>query len=214
LIFNLLQIPDDNRLPEKQFWANFERVQPRIFGALLDAVSAGLKNYKNIQLSSLPRMADFAIWISACEPALPWPPGAFMAAYTGNRQEAVEITLEADVVATAVRAFMAERGEWAGTATDLLEALRKHVPGHTIKNASWPKAPHTLSGRLKRAATFLRQVDLDIEWGKSGSRKIAITRRSKQNSAQSVQSANPMEIQGFLPTASKIGSVPVELCCA
>ena len=40
-------------------------------GAILDAVSAGLRNYDNVKLGSLPRMARSARWIAACETCLP-----------------------------------------------------------------------------------------------------------------------------------------------
>ena len=44
-------------------------------------------------------MADFALWMCACEGAL-WKPGTFMAAYDDNCASAVETVLEADAVAT------------------------------------------------------------------------------------------------------------------
>ena len=46
-----------------------------------------------------------------------WPQGTFWAAYSGNRDEAVEGVIDADPVATAVRAFMAKQAaEQAATA--------------------------------------------------------------------------------------------------
>lgn len=207
LIFNLKMIPKEARRPEKKFFAEFEKARPRILGALLDAASMGLRNQHRVRLAALPRMADFAIWGVACEPALPWPPGSFMAAYTGNREEAVEISLEADVVAVAVRAHMADREEWSGTPSELYKALKTHVADDTQKTKEWPKAAHVLTSRLKRAATFLRAVGLKIDFGKSGDRKTTITRKSKGNSVQSVQSDQPEEYQGFSPDASRNGSV-------
>lgn len=104
LILNLKQISEGGRQDEKTFWEKFNQARPRILGALLDAVSAGLENLASAFLPALPlpRMADFAIWVMAAEPALPWPPGFFMAAYAGNRSEAQELSLEADCVALAV----------------------------------------------------------------------------------------------------------------
>jgi hypothetical protein len=207
LIFNLPQIPEDARRPEKEFWAAFEKVRPRILGALLDAVSMALRNQDHVELPNLPRMADFAIWVTAAEPALPWPPGSFMAAYTGNRQDAVELSLEADVVAVAVRAHMVDKEEWSGSPSELYEALKDHVAEDTQKSKAWPKAAHVLTSRLKRAATFLRAVGLKIDFGKSGNRKTTITRQSGKSSAQSAQSAQPRESQGISPDASKDSSV-------
>ena len=58
------------RRDEAQFWREFEQVRPRILGALLDAATAGLGNLPNVRLDQVPRMADFAIWVSACKESL------------------------------------------------------------------------------------------------------------------------------------------------
>ena len=42
-------------------------------------------------------MADFALWATACETAF-WPAGTFMAAYAGNRDEAIGMAIEGDLV--------------------------------------------------------------------------------------------------------------------
>jgi hypothetical protein len=42
-----------------------------------------------VRVDWLPRMADFAIWATACETAL-WPTGAFAWAYEANCRTAVE----------------------------------------------------------------------------------------------------------------------------
>ena len=76
-------------------WAAFEAERPRILGALLDAVAVGLKRLPATRLEKLPRMADFALWATACETAL-WPAGTFSSAYSGNRDEAVEDVIDAD----------------------------------------------------------------------------------------------------------------------
>jgi hypothetical protein len=39
---------------------------------LLDAVSTALANLVTVRLAERPRMADFAKWVSAAEPALEW----------------------------------------------------------------------------------------------------------------------------------------------
>jgi len=59
----------------------FETAQGRILGVLLDAVSCALRRVKKVKLDRLPRMADFAEWATAAEPALGWEQGTFMLAY-------------------------------------------------------------------------------------------------------------------------------------
>ena len=133
-----------------------------------------------------------------------------MEAYQENRAEAVELSLEADCVAVAVRAHMANKEEWSGTPSELYQALKTHVAEDTQKSRVWPKAAQVLTSRLKRAATFLRAVGLKIDFGKSGNRKTTITRKSAENNVQSAQSAQPQENQGISPDASENSSVQSE----
>jgi hypothetical protein len=115
-------IPDETRRDEKTFWVEFHRAAPLILGALLDAVAHGLKMLPQVKLDRKPRMADFAEWVVACEGALLWKPGTFMAAYDANRLDAVETVLEDDDVAMAVRAILERQSKWEGAAGELLLA--------------------------------------------------------------------------------------------
>ena len=47
------------------------------------AVVQGLRMLPDTKLERLPRMADFALWASACETAV-WSTGTFWSAYCGN----------------------------------------------------------------------------------------------------------------------------------
>ena len=146
-------------------WRDFEAKCPRILGALLYAVSHGLKTLPNVKLDSLPRMADFAVWVTACEGAL-WKPGTFMAAYTTNIQEAVEVVLDADQVATELRSYMDLHTEFKGSASDLLKALNGITPDAQQKDKGWPKRSNTLSGILRRIAPPLRKIGIDITFAR------------------------------------------------
>ena len=103
IFLTLTPIRDVQRRPETELWREFELVRPRILGALLDAVVYGLRGLGCLQLDRLPRMADFALWATACETAL-WPAGTFARAYAANRRAAIESIIEADPIATCVRA--------------------------------------------------------------------------------------------------------------
>ena len=75
VIVEFLDLKPEMRRDEAQFWREFEQARPRILGALLDAATAGLRNLPNVRLDQLPRMADFAIWVNACEESLGMKPG-------------------------------------------------------------------------------------------------------------------------------------------
>jgi hypothetical protein len=177
VFLTLEPIPEDRRRPEQELWAAFEAERPRILGVLLDAVAKGLADLPRTKLDKLPRMADFALWATACETAL-WPQGTFWSAYCGNREDAVEGVIDADPIAAAVRAVMTTRTEWTGTASDLLGALAEVVGERVAKSKSWPDGPRALAGRLRRAATLLRKIGIEIGFGREGrarTRTITIT---------------------------------------
>ncbi|WOH47551.1 hypothetical protein [Bradyrhizobium sp. sBnM-33] len=177
LFLTLEPIPEERRRPEQEMWGAFEAVRPLILGALLTAVVEGLKRLPETRLEKLPRMADFALWATACEPAL-WSAGTFWSAYCGNREEAVEGVIDADPVAVAVRALMAKGTVWTGNASNLLAALAELLDERALKSKAWPDSPRGLAGRLRRAATFLRKIGIEISFGREGrarTRTIKIT---------------------------------------
>jgi hypothetical protein len=79
ILLLLNPIADDKRRTEKDLSHEFEAAHPAILGALLDAVAHGLRELPNTRLSLLPRMADFAVWATACE-GTSLQTGTFMAA--------------------------------------------------------------------------------------------------------------------------------------
>lgn len=182
IVITLPKIPETERLEEKRFWAEFEKIRPKIIGAFLDAVAVGLGRWNEVKLDRLPRMADFAKWVVACEPALPWEPGAFMKAYTEARSKAIEGALEADIVTVAVRDYLDERESFEGTMTELLTALEGYVPEKIQKTKAWPKTPQYLSSRLREAATSLERIGIccvfDVRVPGSGRRLIQVTRQA------------------------------------
>lgn len=167
LFLTLDPIPDEKRRPEETFWTEFEGVRPSILGALLDAVAYGINHLPATHLDRLPRMADFALWASACEPAL-WDAGTFWAAFCGNRDEMTENVLAADSVATAVRTLMATMPEFEGTTTKLLHKLEDVAGERIAKAKEWPTNAKALSGRLRRAAPLLRKIEIDVVFSRDG----------------------------------------------
>jgi hypothetical protein len=172
-IFSICQLIDGrNRLTEAEIWAAFRATHPGALGALLDAVVEGLKRFSAIRAPDLPRMADFAHWAIACEPAL-WKGGHFMDAYNANILGAVESVLEASRVAVAVRVLMESlkavgQTRWVGTATELLGKLTPLIDERITKSKEWPSNGRALSGQLRRAASFLRRVGIHVAFTREG----------------------------------------------
>jgi hypothetical protein len=181
IFLTLRPIADERRRTERQLWREFEVVRPRILGALLDAAAHGLRRLSRVQLERSPRMADFALWATACETAF-WSSGTFLRVYDANRRAAIEGVIEADPVAAFVREIMAVRSTWAGRASDLLRARFAAGEAMPDRTAGWPRDPRALAGRLRRCQTFLRAVGIDIAFtreGRTGSRMIRMTSLTK-----------------------------------
>src|SRR5205809_6773511 len=76
IFLSLPPIGEAQRRSETELWREFEIARPCMLGAVLDAVVRGLQAMSRVHLDRLPRMADFALWAAACEPAF-WPVGTF-----------------------------------------------------------------------------------------------------------------------------------------
>jgi hypothetical protein len=177
LIVTLPPIAERDRRREADLWSDFEAVRPRVLGALFSAISGALDNSGTAQLATLPRMADFAEWVTCAEPALGWRAGTFMRAYGRNRGEAAGGAIDGDPVAEAVRKLVADCGEWEGSATDLLHALAGLVSQSVTQSRAWPKSPQLLSGHLLRAAPALRSTGIDVARERVNTRRFLKLRR-------------------------------------
>lgn len=192
----LPRIPDQERRLERDLWAAFEQDRPAILGALLDAVAGALARRDDVHLARPPRMADFATWVTAAEPALGWTDGAFLEAYAENRATAHELALDGSAVAGGIRELLPESGgSWEGTAAELLEALAVTVGRDDVerlqKRKEWPASPRGLAGDLRRLAPNLRAVGIEVSFVRDTSssrrRTWTITREGPESTVRTVR---------------------------
>jgi hypothetical protein len=163
IVLRLPHIAASKRRRERDIDAAFEAARPSIFGALLDGLSRALRNAESIELDSHPRMADFAVWMTAAEPALGFAPGTFLAAYEANRAEVIHTALEGDAIAAGVLALVYPTGEFTGTMTELLHELNVTVAQEYRTGRWWPDTPRGLSDRLTRLGDFFHSVGVSVE---------------------------------------------------
>jgi hypothetical protein len=186
-IFLILQpISESYRRTERQLWRAFRDALPKILGALLSVAGRGLDALPTTKLSKAPRMADFAEWIAACESAL-WSSGAFARAYSLNRRRVINDFVESDPLASALQRLMVSRSSWTGTATELSAIIKAGEQSGSEQLLA--ESPRSLAGRLRRTATFLREIGIDVTFARSGrtrSRLITIKRAAVAMRANSV----------------------------
>jgi hypothetical protein len=172
-------IADLERKDEDEFWAVFDEHYPAIFGALLAALAGALANIGSVRLDRMPRMADFARWVVAAEPALGWEPGAFMRSYAANRDESHELALDTSIVGPPLLE-VADDG-FEGSMTELLDTLGNKVAEKVARRKEWPKTARGLSAHIKRLAPNLRALRVDVEFDRepgTGRRIVRIARAS------------------------------------
>lgn len=180
IFISLEPIPDDKRLPEKKLDSRLKKALPGILGGLLNAVSVALSNINTTTLDDLPRMADFALWVQAAEPALPWNSGDFMHVYNKNRENIIRDAVESNIVATTIMTWMDGHSEWTGTANGLLNELDDKVNDKTRNGKAWPKDARQMGRQLRVISSFMRRVGIEIEFlprTKKAGRQIQIKNR-------------------------------------
>lgn len=201
IVLDLPRIEDASRRDEHSFNEAFAVERGKIFGALLDAVSAAIGNRKSIILDGTPRMADFVRWVAAAEPTLGWGRREFLIAYRNNRRRANELALETPLAEAIRRIHL----PWKGTATDLLKGLNAAVDEAVQGQKGWPVSGRALSNTLRRLAPNLRHAGVLIEFcdafGKplrepgTGRRLIALSENSRNSTSHTSEGSQTSKTQ-------------------
>jgi hypothetical protein len=170
IVLHLPHISGKKRQAEEEFWQSFEAKRPLLLGAVLDIVSAAVRNLPHIKLESPPRMADFAQWSCAAAEACAWrvdspnnglekDDAAFLNAYTENITTTQHLLLDT-AMAEALERLVRQK-PWHGTHTDLLDVLRSMVGAGHFREL--PQTARALSAELDRLIPSLRTIGVRID---------------------------------------------------
>lgn len=160
LIINLPPIPESKRMDEHTFFQQYEQVQAEVLGGILDALSGALQQLPHTRLEKPPRMADFALFITAAEESLGWEEGSFLAAYERSRQKAISENLETNPLASAILSFMNDKTSWQGTVSELNQKLGELTDERTKRSKAWP-SERKLKEWMRRIRPGLRAQGVD-----------------------------------------------------
>ena len=191
LIVEFNNIEPEQRRDERQFWSDFEKARPRIQGALLHAAVAGLRNLPKVSLERLPRMADFTIWASACAEVLETSSVQFREAYLANRNEGRGVALESSPLYEPLQRLV--RDGFTGSTAELLTNLNGIVSDGIRRSDRWPKTPSSLGNALRRMASNLRAVGIELGFSRAdhrGRRMVSVNCGSINRKTPSAPSAS------------------------
>jgi hypothetical protein len=138
-------ISDLRRRSEEDVLRQFERIRPRVLGALLEGASMALRRKQAVKAAS----SSFG-----------WESGKALGLMFDARSKARRQALQKDPIAQVLASFAADKAAfdpWCGTATELLEALEPYKNGTTL-----PSAPNTFSGQINDLIPALRDVGVLI----------------------------------------------------
>ena len=168
LLINLPLVEEN--IEKEEIFAELEERRPGILGALLDAVSSGLKSIANGDpvTDRLPDMADFSKWAIRTERALGGERGSFMEAYKDAHGEATATILESEPICATllrfVRSYEGRDNAWVGTVGELRTALNDVQTDEDLKRSDdWPKTPRALGSKLTRVKPALAEEGIHIE---------------------------------------------------
>jgi len=174
IFINIPGINADERKPEKELLNSLEDLKPQILGEICNALSEILRNKKK-EYDHLPRMADFAKFVSRAEEELGWEDGSFIDAMYTNRREALEEMNEYDSLLSLINDLAIKNKNLAiifsGTPVQLFDRLIEMIPGKFQKSA-FPESPATLSKRLNGLKPVLREMGIVIKNNKSNGKRI------------------------------------------
>ena len=171
-----IKIDEGKRRTEEEFWRSYEEQEAKILGALLKVLSETLKHLPNVVLSGSPRMADFARFGVAVEKAMGLVDGTFLKAYQTNRDSLVAVALENQLADLIISLDLPIEEKPA----ELWESLRTAKEFDANRLPKWfPVNPQQLSSQLRRLAPFLRQRGIEVDFSKSGSKRLITIRPAK-----------------------------------
>ena len=179
LILTLPPVPERSRIAEAKLWGDFEKGYSKLFGSVLDLLSASMRKLPRVKLRKSPRMADFARWGVAVERALGWPKGSFLSAYQRNLELANDQAIHSQSVGPAILQFVSSQAasRWTGTCGELLEGLARYAGEGERRDRQWPRSPQQLGRLLRRLGVNFRRAGFEVRFwreGKLSSRVISI----------------------------------------
>ena len=174
VFINLQNIPADKRKTEQEIWSLFNAIKPGMFAKICNALVKilGTKAEKN---KELPRMADFALFVSKAESLFTWKKTDFITAMNESRKEALEQLNEYDMFLSMI-VELAEANKkhsfvFLGSPKELFESLVNKLP-NKVSRSEFPDSPASMSKRLNMLKPVLREKGIGVEDRRSNGRRL------------------------------------------
>lgn len=167
-----------DRFSETELFERFEELHPRLFGALVFAMSRAMSGWRSVRgIPDEIRMREPCQWAIAAETVLGFEPGTMLSVYAEALVYGASVASDNPVLIAVVEFMKGQNPDhrgvktWDGTIGDLLDRLNAgRVPTAGAPwaktppaPAGWPKAGNKLSEELVRLAGALRAAGVTHE---------------------------------------------------
>ncbi len=148
--------PPEMCAQEMRMMSKFRADQGKMLGLALNLLSHTLAAQRKLpQMYNFPRMADYAGIGMALMSVFRQPPERFLQVLAANAGQLSQELLNQDPTALALQAFMADKGEWTGSITELAQQLTQ-TRGRKFH-------PVPLDKKTRILQTSLPQIGLAME---------------------------------------------------
>ena len=175
IFIELPNIDDIARREKEELISEFEKIRAKLLAYIFDTVVKALQIKPTLNLTRLPRMADFTKWGEAISRAMDYEDLTFIEAYANNRNQQNFVAVEENIVGSLFVKFYRDfetnnstNSTFVGSPEMLYRELKKFAETNDININYWqfPKASHILVKKLKAIRSNLKDgfgIIVDIE---------------------------------------------------
>jgi hypothetical protein len=188
IFIELPDIDEVNRREKEELLAEFEKIKPKLLSYIFDTIVKALQIKPTINLTRLPRMADFTRWGEAISRAMGYDDFAFTEAYSSNRNQQNLVAVEENIIGSIFVKYYRDyetknnlNSTFVGSPEVLHKALVDFAQANeiNINSRQFPKAPNSLVKKLKAIKSNLKDgygIIVDIERDSANNSIISIYR--------------------------------------
>ena len=151
----------------------FDNLHPKLLGSICSIISVALRNYPNLKITNLPRMAKPSKWITAAESGLGWEHGHFIKEHSKNQKMIAGESCEQNSLVRAIISLLEsiDSGKFVGTSSYLFDCLNQY---QNEQPADWPKTANSMTRIIKNLIPVLEKISVKVEYTRQSNQRLII----------------------------------------
>jgi hypothetical protein len=170
----LERLPQDiGYISDDKIKDEFDNLHPKLLGSICSIISVALKNYPNLKITNLPRMAKPSKWITAAESGLGWKHRHFIKEHSKNQKMIAGESCEQNSLIRAIISLLEsiDSGKFIGTSSYLFNCLNQN---QNEQPADWPKTANSMSRMIKNLIPVLEKIGIKVEYTRQSNQRLII----------------------------------------